>query len=216
MQLIIFGPPGVGKGTLSDLLSEKYGIPHISTGEIFRNEIGAGNKGLTKYVEKGLLVPDSVVNGFVKDEILREKCENGFILDGYPRTVEQSEFLEKKLGQINKRISAVLNLIAGDETIISRLMRRRMCSKCGAPYNIETMPPKKQGICDYCGSVLVQRKDDSIETISRRIKVYHAETKPLIERYRKKNILANVDASKAPKEIFREVLVIIERKLKSE
>ncbi len=209
MQLIIFGPPGVGKGTLSDLLANKYKVPHISTGDIFRDEIKSGNSELIQYVEKGLLVPDMVVNKIVEKALRQEDCRNGFILDGYPRTVDQAEFLENVLWKLKKKIDFVLNLVASEETIIKRLTQRRMCSKCGALYNLITMKPKKKNICDNCGGELVQRKDDEPETIRKRIQVYQQETSPLIEYYKNKKMLKDINASKKPKEIFDEVVKVI-------
>ena len=213
MQLIIFGPPGVGKGTLSDLLSNKFKIPHISTGDIFRNEINSGNSELTQYVEKGLLVPDMVVNKVIEKSLKEENCKNGFILDGYPRTIDQAEFLENALWKLNKKIDLVLNLAASEDKIIERLTARRNCSKCGALYNLITMKPKKKDVCDKCGSALIMRKDDEPETIKKRISVYRQETEPLIEYYKKKKILIEIDATPKPKEIFNAAVRVIEEKI---
>ena len=213
MQLIIFGPPGVGKGTLSDMLSAKYKIPHISTGDIFRNEIKSGNSELIQYVEKGLLVPDMVVNKIVENALKDESCKNGFILDGYPRTTDQAEFLENVLWKLKKKVDLVLNLIASEETIVERLTARRNCSKCGALYNLVTMKPKKKDVCDKCSSLLAQRKDDEPETVRKRIHVYNNETAPLVEHYKKKKKLANIDASKKPKEVFNEAVKVVEKEI---
>lgn len=210
MQLIVFGPPGVGKGTLSDSLSDKYKVPHISTGDIFRSEIKSGNSELIQYVEKGLLVPDSVVNKIIERALRQDAYKNGFVLDGYPRTIDQAEFLENAIWKLKKKIDIVINLIASEETIVERLTQRRMCGKCGALYNLLTMKPKKKDTCDKCGSPLIQRKDDEPETARKRIKVYYEETSPLIDYYRKKKIIADVDAAKKPKEVFSSVVKIIE------
>ena len=210
MQLIIFGSPGAGKGTLSDMLSAKYKIPHISTGDIFRDEIKSGNSELIQYVEKGLLVPDSVVNKVVEKGLKQENCRKGFILDGYPRTIDQAEFLQNVLWKINKRLDLVLNMAADEEMIVGRMTARRNCQKCGALYNLVTMKPKKKDICDKCGSPLAQRKDDGPETVRKRIQVYQQETSPLVDYYKKKKMLADVDASPRPKEIFREVVKLVE------
>jgi len=214
MQLIVFGSPGVGKGTLSDMLAEKYKIPHISTGDIFRNEIKSGNSELIQYVEKGLLVPDMVVNKIVEKSFKQENCRNGFILDGYPRTIDQSEFLENVLWKLKKKIDLVLNLVASEEEIIKRLSARRSCSKCSALYNLVTMKPKKKDICDKCSGTLVTRKDDEPETIRKRIQVYQQETEPLIDYYKKKKLLFDIDATPKPKEVFNSVVKIIESNIK--
>ena len=209
MQLIIFGPPGVGKGTLSDMLAEKYKIPHISRGDIFRAEIKSGNSELIQYVEKGLLVPDSVVNKVIEKGLKQEPYKNGFILDGYPRTTDQAQFLENVLWKLKKKIDFVFNLTAPDDMIVGRMTQRRQCSKCGTVYNLVTMKPKKKDICDKCGGDLVQRKDDEEETVRKRIQVYKEETAPLVEYYRKKKMLTDIDASKKPKEIFSNVVKIV-------
>ena len=213
MQLIIFGPPGVGKGTLSDMLAEKYKIPHISTGDIFRNEIKSGNSELIQYVEKGLLVPDMVVNKVVEKALKQENCKNGFILDGYPRTIDQSEFLENVLWKLKKKIDLVLNLVASEEEIIKRLTARRNCGKCGAVYNLITRKSKKKDICDKCGGALVMRKDDEPETIRKRIQVYQQETEPLIDYYKKKKMIVDIDATPKPKEVFNSVVKVVEREI---
>ena len=213
MQLVIFGPPGVGKGTLSDMLASKYKIPHISTGDIFRAEIKSGNSELIQYVEKGLLVPDSVVNKVIEKALKQENFKNGFVLDGYPRTTEQAEFLENVLWKLKKKIDLVLNLVASEDEIIKRLTARRNCGKCGALYNLITMKPKKKDICGKCGSPLVQRKDDEPETVRKRIQVYQQETAPLIDYYKKKKILIDIDASPKPKEVFNSAADAVERKI---
>ncbi|HLG24297.1 adenylate kinase [Candidatus Woesearchaeota archaeon] len=213
MQLVIFGPPGVGKGTLSDMLASKYKIPHISTGDIFRAEIKSGNSEFVQYVEKGLLVPDSVVNKVIEKALKQENFKNGFVLDGYPRTTEQAEFLENVLWKLKKKIDLVLNLVASEDEIIKRLTARRNCGKCGALYNLITMKPKKKDICGKCGSPLVQRKDDEPETVRKRIQVYQQETAPLIDYYKKKKILIDIDASPKPKEVFNSAADAVERKI---
>jgi len=211
MQIVIFGPPGVGKGTLSDALSAKYKVPHISTGDIFRNEIKSGNSELIQYVEKGFLVPDSVVNKVVEKGLKMDNTKNGFILDGYPRTIDQAEFLENAVWKMKKKIDLVLNLAASEDIIVQRLTARRNCSKCGALYNLVTKKPKKKDICDKCGSQLSVRKDDEPETVRKRIQVYNEETAPLIEHYRKKKLLFDIDSSKKPKEVFIEAVKAVEK-----
>ena len=216
MQIVVFGPPGVGKGTLSDLLAEKYKIPHLSTGDIFRAEIKGGNSELIEYVEKGLLVPDSVVNKVIEKGLKQEQYKNGFILDGYPRTIDQAQFLDNVLWKLNKKLDFVFNLIASDEAIVERMTQRRQCSKCGAVYNLVTMKPKKKDSCDNCGAALVQRKDDEEETVRKRIEVYKGETSPVIDYYRKRKMLTDINASKKPKEIFNNVARIVGKPEKSE
>ncbi len=213
MQLIIFGPPGVGKGTLSDTLSARYNIPHISTGDIFRNEIKSGNSELIQYVEKGLLVPDLVVNKVVEKGLRQESCKNGFILDGYPRTIDQAEFLENALWKLRKKISIVINLVTSEMEIVKRLTSRRNCTKCGALYNLITMKPKKKDVCDKCGNLLAVRKDDEPDTVKKRIQVYNEETSPLIDYYKKKKMIVDIDAAPKPKEVFNSVVKVIEREI---
>lgn len=213
MQLIIFGSPGVGKGTLSAMLAGKYKIPHLSTGDIFRAEIKSGNSELIQYVEKGLLVPDMVVNKIVEKALKQDDYKNGFILDGYPRTTDQAEFLENVLWKLKKKIDVVLNLAAAEEEIVKRLTSRRNCAKCGAAYNLITMKPKKKDACDKCGSALVMRKDDEPETVKKRIRVYQQETAPLIDYYKKKKMLLDIDASPKPKAVFESVVKAVEKKI---
>ena len=216
MQLVIFGPPGVGKGTLADMLSKKYKIPHFSTGDIFRNEIKMGDSELVKYVENGLLVPDMVVNKIVEKALKQDNCKNGFIFDGYPRTIEQAEFLENVLWKLKKKIDLVLNLSADEEEIIKRLTARRNCGKCGAVFNLITMKPKKKDVCNNCDTRLVQRKDDEPETIRKRIQVYQEETSTLIDYYKKKKLIVDIDAGKKPKEVFNSAVKVVEREISKE
>lgn len=216
MQIIVFGPPGVGKGTLSDMLAEKYKIPHLSTGDIFRAEIKSGNSELIQYVEKGLLVPDSVVNKVIEKGLKQEQYRNGFVLDGYPRTTDQAQFLENVLWKLRKKIDFVLNLVASDDIVVERMTQRRQCSKCGTVYNLVTMKPKKKDTCDKCNGALVQRKDDEEETVRKRVQVYKEETSPVIEHYRKKKVLTDIDASKKPKEVFSSAVRIVGKPEKQE
>jgi adenylate kinase len=192
MNIVILGPPGVGKGTYAEILSKKYGIPKISVGDLFRKaikdetELGKKIKG---YVSSGDLVPDPIVIELVKSRIEEDDCRRGFLLDGYPRTVAQVEAKEKF-----KKIDVALNFVAPDEVIMSRIGGRRTCSKCGAIYHIKNIPPKVEGICDRCGGKLIQRSDEKAEVIKNRLVVYREKTKPVINYLRKKGLLVDIDA----------------------
>ena len=183
MKIIMLGAPGAGKGTQAKKLSEKYGIPHISTGDIFRaniknnTELGQKAKG---YMDAGQLVPDELVVDLVVDRIKEKDCFKGFILDGFPRTIPQAEALDYALNNQNEKIDYAINVDVPDENIINRMGGRRACVGCGATYHVVNMPPKKEGICDHCGEKLVLREDDKPETVKKRLQVYHDQTKPLI------------------------------------
>jgi adenylate kinase len=194
MRLVFIGPPGIGKGTCAKVLNQKYGIPHISTGDIFREEIAKGTElGLKvkQYVEKGLLVPDEIVIEVVKKVLQSPMCSKGFILDGFPRTIRQAEELDK----ITK-IDAAILFKAPVEVIIERVSGRLICPKCGAIYNIKWKPPKRPGVCDVCGTPLIRRKDDEPEVVRERYRVYEQTFTPVIEYYRRKGILIEVDATR--------------------
>lgn len=188
MKIIFFGAPGAGKGTQAEIVSEKLSIPAISTGAIIREAIKNSTemgKSAQSYIEKGALVPDKVVIGIIKDRLAEKDCENGFILDGFPRTVPQAEALT----EMGVEIDVVLNLEVPDERIIARMSGRRVCPACGASYHVIYKPSAKEGICDKCGSELSIRKDDDPEVVKSRLEVYHSETEPLKEYYSKKGIL---------------------------
>ncbi|HIQ02837.1 MAG TPA: adenylate kinase [Desulfurococcales archaeon] len=193
VNLVLLGPPGVGKGTYAKELSRRLGIPHISTGDIFREEVKKGTPlGLKvkEYLDRGVLVPDSIVNEVVKQRLSMDDCRRGFILDGYPRTLNQAKALDSMV-----RIDAALYFTAPKEVIIERVSGRRICPKCGAIYHVKNIPPKKPGICDICGSKLIQREDDKPEVVERRLRVYEETMRPVIEYYRSKGLLIEVDAS---------------------
>jgi adenylate kinase len=192
MKIIFFGAPGAGKGTQAEIVSEKLSIPAISTGAIIREAIKNSTemgKSAQSYIEKGALVPDKVVIGIIKDRLAEKDCENGFILDGFPRTVPQAEALT----EMGVEIDVVLNLEGPDERIIARMSGRRVCPACGASYHVIYKPSAKEGICDKCGSELSIRKDDDPEVVKSRLEVYHSETEPLKEYYSKKGILKIVE-----------------------
>jgi len=206
MNIVIFGPPGIGKGSISSLVKEKYKIPHIATGNILRE---SADRKIKEYMENGLLVPDSEVMRIIEGRLREKDCKKGFILDGFPRTIEQAKFLDK-----NKiRIDTVLNLVAATETIVARLSGRLICPKCGAIYHVKNIPPKKEGICDKCGSKLVQRADDKPDVIKNRIQVYQKQTKELIDFYRNKGLLVDVNGEGSLSAIFKDIAAAIENKI---
>ncbi|RKY30324.1 MAG: adenylate kinase [Candidatus Omnitrophota bacterium] len=191
--LILLGPPGAGKGTVGKKLSENWNIPLISSGDILRENVKKEThlgKKAKEYMEKGELVPDSIVTEVIKERIKMDDCKNGFILDGYPRNRKQAEILDGILENDNKLLA--VNLVADDEFLVKRLANRRVCEKCGAIYHLINMPPKKPGICDICGGKLIQREDDKEEIIRNRLKVYKKETAPLLDYYKEKGVLKEV------------------------
>lgn len=213
MRLILLGPPGVGKGTQASAIVERYNIPHISTGDIFRANIKEGTKlGMQAkdYMDKGLLVPDELVISIVNDRLTWKDCENGFLLDGFPRTVNQAEALDTQLDKMGVKLDRVINLDADKDTLIQRATGRRICKTCGATYHIENNPPKREGICDIDGGELYQREDDKKETVATRIGVYLAQTEPLIDYYREKSLILDIDGTKPIKEIFQTIVRALE------
>ena len=212
MRAVLLGPPGAGKGTQAVKLVEKYGVPQISTGDIFRANIKQGTelgKKAQEYMNKGELVPDSLVVDLVKDRLQQDDCKNGYLLDGFPRTIFQAEELDKFLAEQGHKLDAVINFQVGHDTLIERLTGRRICKKCGAGYHIVGMPPKVEGICDKCGGELEQRKDDTVETAENRIVVYNESTKPLIEYYEKSGALRNFNAEQDHMVVFKEIVEAI-------
>ena len=209
MHLIVFGPPGIGKGTLSSMLSKHFKVPHVSSGDIIREEIRLKTKSgieAEPYVNKGLLVPDDVVVDLIKDRLKETDCKNGIIFDGFPRTIPQAQHLEEEGIEINK----VISYTASKKTIIERVSGRRICPKCHAIYHIKNIPPKKEGICDKCGGKLYQREDDKLKAIKKRLKIYKKHTKPVIEYYRKEGLVVDVNTEKPIPEIFKNTLAAIE------
>lgn len=200
MRIVLIGPPGVGKGTVAGKLSKKLDIPHIATGDMLRENVAQKTDlGLKaeSYMDKGLLVPDQVVIDMVKERIKRNDCKNGFILDGFPRTIPQAEEIGKVV-----EVDKVINIQADDKAIIERLSRRRVCEKCGFIYHLDFIRPNREGFCDKCSGNLYQREDDKPAAIEERLKVYKEKTEPLIRFYREKGILSDVDGSGTPEEEF--------------
>ena len=209
MKLIMLGAPGAGKGSQAKVLSDKYGIPHISTGDIFRANIKEGTelgKKAKEYMDQGLLVPDELVCDLVVDRIKQDDCKKGFILDGFPRTIPQAKSLDAALEQINEAMDYAVDLEVDDEVIVQRMGGRRACLECGATYHVVNMPPAKEGVCDRCGAKLVLRDDDQPETVKKRLRVYDKQTAPLIEYYKEKGILVQFDGTLKPDEVFRQIV----------
>ncbi len=205
MKLVLLGPPGAGKGTQSVVLAKKYGIPHISTGDILRESVKTGQPlGIKakEYMDKGELVPDQVVTGIVAERLKSSDTKNGFILDGFPRTIIQAMELDKALKCIESGIDIVVYFATSTDVAIERLTGRRVCKDCGFNYHIKNIPPKKEGICDKCGGVLFQRNDDNEATVRNRLKVYDDQTKPLIDYYNKQGILKKVSGDMSVNELF--------------
>lgn len=212
MKIIMLGAPGAGKGTQAERIAEKYQIPHISTGDIFRANIKEGTELGRKaktFMDQGLLVPDSLTVDLVIDRISHEDCRKGYILDGFPRTIPQAESLNAALEAKGEKLDVALNVDVPDQNIISRMAGRRACPTCGSTYHVVYAPPKKEGICDKCGSSLILRDDDKPETVEKRLSVYHEQTKPLIDYYDTQNILATVDGTKDMEAVFQDIVEIL-------
>nr|WP_298568112.1 adenylate kinase [uncultured Mogibacterium sp.] len=212
LRAVLLGPPGAGKGTQAVRLVEKYEIPHISTGDIFRKNIKEGTelgKKAQEYMNAGALVPDELVVDLVKDRLQQDDCKNGFLLDGFPRTIFQAEKLDEFLSESNQKMDIVINLKVEKEALIKRLTGRRVCKDCGASYHIVNIPPKKEGVCDICGGELIQRKDDNIETVENRINVYEDQTAPLIGYYKEAGSLVDFDGEASLDEVFDAIVQAI-------
>ncbi|MDD3220827.1 MAG: adenylate kinase [Clostridia bacterium] len=212
MKIIMLGAPGAGKGTQAKKIADLCKIPHISTGDIFRANIKQGTelgKKAKTYMDEGLLVPDELVCDLVVDRIQQDDCTNGFILDGFPRTIPQAEALTDALNAIEQKMEYALNIDVPDENIIRRMAGRRACVGCGATYHVEFNPPKVEGICDICGEELILRDDDKPETVTNRLNVYHEQTKPLIDYYAEKGIMHTIDGTQTMDEVFSDIQKIL-------
>ena len=212
MKIIMLGAPGAGKGTQAKMIAEKYSIPQVSTGDIFRANIKNGTelgKQAKEYMDAGKLVPDELTVKILLDRVAQDDCKNGYVLDGFPRTIPQAEVLENALNELGDKIDFAVNVDVPDENIVRRMSGRRACLKCGATYHIEHIPPKQEGICDTCGSELVLRDDDKPETVQNRLKVYHEQTQPLIDFYTERKVLKTVDGTKDMKEVFADIIAIL-------
>lgn len=213
MKIIMLGAPGAGKGTQAKKIAAKYGIPHISTGDIFRANIKNGTelgKKAKVYMDQGLLVPDELVVELVVDRFKESDCQNGYVLDGFPRTIPQAEALDEALAKNSDAVEFAINIDVEDEEIVRRMSGRRACVSCGATYNIEAVPPKKEGICDICGANLILRDDDKPETVIKRLDVYHEQTQPLIDYYQAKGILTSIDGKIGLENVFNEIVKLVE------
>ena len=212
MKLIMLGAPGAGKGTQAKKIAEKYQIPHISTGDIFRanikNGTELGNKAKS-YMDQGHLVPDELTCDLVVDRINQEDCKNGYVLDGFPRTIPQAEALKAALDKMGETIDYAIDVEVPDENIVNRMGGRRACSGCGCTYHIIHNPPKVEDICDVCGAKLVLRDDDKPETVTKRLSVYHEQTKPLIDFYKKEGVLREVDGTQDLNDVFQAITEIL-------
>ena len=212
MKIIMLGAPGAGKGTQAKQIADKFSIPHISTGDIFRANIKEGTelgKKAKGYMDAGELVPDELVCDLVVDRIQKEDCANGFILDGFPRTIPQAEALTEALNAIGQKIDYAIDIEVDDAQIVERMGGRRACLGCGATYHIINIPPKKEGICDRCGSEIILRDDDKPETVQNRLNVYHEQTQPLIDYYKNEGILSSVDGTQPMDKVFADIIGIV-------
>ncbi len=208
MKIIMLGAPGAGKGTQAKMIAEKYGVPHISTGDIFRANIKAGTelgKKAQAYINEGKLVPDELTLELIMDRFNEPDCEDGYILDGFPRTIPQAKALDEALAKKNDKVDYAINVVVPDEAIIKRMGGRRACLKCGGTYHVVFHPTKTEGICDACGGELIIRDDDKPEVVKARLTTYHAQTEPLIKYYEEQGVVRNFDGTKELNEVFGEI-----------
>ncbi len=212
MKIVMLGAPGAGKGTQAKMIAAEYGLPHISTGDIFRANIKEGTelgKEAKTYMDAGQLVPDELTVKILLDRVAKDDCKNGYVLDGFPRTIPQAKVLDEALTALGEKIDFAIDVDVPDENIVRRMGGRRACVTCGATYHIEHVPPKAEGICDTCGSELILRDDDKPETVSNRLKVYHDQTQPLIDFYTEKGVLRSVDGTVDMMDVFAAIKAIL-------
>ena len=212
MKIVMLGAPGAGKGTQAKMIAAKYQIPHISTGDIFRANIKNGTelgKKAKSYMDQGLLVPDELTGDLVIDRLAQDDCKNGYILDGFPRTIPQAEALDAALAKLGEKMDYAIDVDVPDENIVSRMSGRRACTGCGATYHIVYNPSKKGECCEVCGEKLILRDDDKPETVQKRLNVYHEQTQPLIDYYTKQSILRTVDGTQDMNDVFAEIVKIL-------
>ncbi len=212
MKIVMLGAPGAGKGTQAAMICDKYNIPHVSTGDIFRSNIKNGTelgKKAKAFMDQGKLVPDELTIELLLDRVAQADCQNGYVLDGFPRTIPQAEVLTEALAKSGEKVDFAINVDVPDANIVHRMSGRRSCPKCGASYHIEYIPPKQEGICDTCGSELIQRDDDKPETVQNRLSVYHEQTQPLIDYYEKAGALRTVDGTQDKDDVFKAITDIL-------
>ena len=213
MIIVLFGPPGAGKGTQAERISREMGIPHIATGDMFREAVAKGTelgRKAQEYMRRGELVPDEIVNEMVRERISMPDCSKGFILDGYPRTVNQAKALDEMLAEMGRKVDVVLNLSVSDDEVVKRLSYRRICRRCGAIYHLINNPPRREGVCDRCGGELYQREDDREEVIRRRLRVYYEQTEPVLRYYAERGILRDIDGNGTVDEVWERVKKALE------
>lgn len=210
MRAILLGPPGAGKGTQAETIVKEFGIPHVSTGDIFRRNIKEETElgiKVKSYLDQGALVPDELTVAIVKDRIVQSDCKDGFLLDGFPRTIEQAKALDTVLGELGQKLDAVINIQVDPKLLVERAVGRRICKECGQTYHIVFNAPKHEGVCDKCGGQLYQRKDDTEETVANRINVYQNQTEPLIEYYTAKSIIININGERPIEKVGEDIIL---------
>jgi adenylate kinase len=213
VNVLLMGPPGAGKGTQADLIKDRYPIPHISTGDMFREAVSTGTelgKEAKKYMDSGKLVPDEVTIGIVQERLAQDDCKEGFLLDGFPRTVKQAEALDQVLAKLGKKVEAAINITVPEDILYERMSGRISCKDCKTVYHLKFNPPAKAGICDKCGGELIQRSDDQGDTVKRRLEVYAEQTNPLIEYYEKQGVLYDIDGNRDSQAVFADIAKVME------